>query len=96
MINMKETLKAAGLTIPEFAQLVGVSRNMIYKWGRGAKPHELRVSRVDKLLLVIKAATESGDLPVDGTHHSRAAADLRSEQIRAVIVNTIKKSSPAS
>lgn len=96
MINMKDTLKAAGLTVPEFAQLIGVSRNMVYKWYRGSKPHALREARVNKLLATIIVATESGDLPAGDTPYTRTAANLRSEQIQAIIINTIKKSAPAA
>jgi transcriptional regulator with XRE-family HTH domain len=92
MIHMKDTIKAAGLTIPEFAQLVGVSRNMVYKWCRGSKPHALREVRVGKILSAIIDATESGELPVGGTPYTRTAANLRSEQIQAIIINAIKKS----
>lgn len=84
-MSIKQTLDSAGISAAEFGALVGVSKNMVYKWIKGASPHALRVTRVDRLLKAIDNAVASGDFPLI------VAETTRAKQIQAVVLTNLKK-----
>jgi len=64
-MNIKKILDRSGVSVTEFAMLVGVSRNMAYKWLKGSSPHPLRLPKVEKVLATLDAAANSGELPLE-------------------------------
>jgi len=82
---MKRVLDDACVAVPEFARLCGVSKNMVYKWIKGAQPHALRVDKVKKILAAIKQATDEGELPLSGVD------DTRTKRLNTVVISNIKK-----
>ena len=84
-MNIRETLDAAGLVPAEFGELCGVSKNMVYKWIKGAKPHALREAKVNKILTALARAVEDGELPL------ASVGDTRVKKLQAVVITNIKK-----
>lgn len=92
-MKLLNTIKKAGLTVQEFADLCGVSRVSIYKWDRGDGVHPLRVSRVDKLVLAIKSATATREFPPKShsARSNKAAATARDKEIKGTVLRYLKK-----
>lgn len=84
-MDIKETLAAASVSPAEFGELCGVSKNMVYKWLRGAKPHPLRAEKVRKILAAIAQATVDQDLPL------ASLGDTRQKRLQTVVITNIKK-----
>ena len=84
-MNIKRTLTASKVSVPEFAKLCCVTKNMVYKWMKGSSPHALRIDRVNKMLAAIDRAVEDGDLPLQENLR------VREKQIQAVVISNIKK-----
>jgi predicted transcriptional regulator len=84
-MKIKQTLDDAGISAAEFATLCGVTKNMVYKWIKGAKPHVLRESKVNKILVAISLAVDEGDLPLAGIDNTRP------KRIQSVVIANIKK-----
>lgn len=84
-MKIKQTLDDAGISAAEFAALCGVTKNMVYKWIKGAKPHVLREAKVNKILAAIAVAVDEGDLPLTGVDNTRP------KRIQSVVLANIKK-----
>lgn len=82
---MFEIVKEAELRPHDLSKIAKVSRVTASMWLNGhTKPHPLIKERVEKLLDVIRAAVESGDLPVppdvtrrERAHYIQKALELR-------------------
>jgi transcriptional regulator with XRE-family HTH domain len=83
-INVKETLAKAKLTADDIAQILGVSRTMVYRWMGGADIGPKRIARVTKVMMGLELAVAAGDLPL--------AEDLtaRSTRIKKALVTNLR------
>lgn len=59
-------LKRAGVSQEFFAGLLRVSTPAVNKWVKGGNVHKARIGAVQKILGALEAATEAGELPVQG------------------------------
>jgi transcriptional regulator with XRE-family HTH domain len=78
-------LKASGITQAEFARLCNVSRAAVHGWLNGAGVHEMRQSRVTRLLKIISQAIQDEKLPVKGI-----AKEQRDDAIKKVLVSYLR------
>lgn len=82
-----KTIKEAGLTQTEAANLFGTSRITVNGWVRGrVGPHHLLESRVDKLLRAMCQALLDKDLPIPSdTPREQRIPLIRKVMARAVL-----------
>jgi predicted DNA-binding transcriptional regulator AlpA len=61
---MFETVEKAGLTMPEVALVLGVSRAVPYNWKKGKAPHKMLLPRVSKFEQMLKTMIKQNKLPL--------------------------------
>ena len=84
-MNLVELIKSAGISVLEFADLVGVTRAVVYRWSHGGEPHELRKDKVNKLIAAIEHAVATGALPL-----SEDVVD-RNRAIKTAVVTALRQ-----
>jgi hypothetical protein len=85
---MLNIIQNAGLSVAEFATIVGVSRIAVHNWTSKpprSKPHKLIRPRVDAALALLRKKVDSDDLPLseglDREARATAVSKLK-DQIR--------------
>jgi transcriptional regulator with XRE-family HTH domain len=89
-MKILDTLKRAGVNAEEFAELCGVSRSMIYKWEDGGSPHKLRKDKVEKILSALQHACREKKLPLKTAKADRELAKKRSDELKSVVISSLK------
>jgi hypothetical protein len=88
-----DAVKKAGLSVDEFAVLVGVSRVAAFNWMASpprSKPHRMISDRVEKALELLRKLVEKNKLPLhdDLTREERKQ---KIERLQQVFVDYITK-----
>lgn len=77
-----EIVKKAGINPTEFAKIMKTSRTTVYSWYRGGGIHAMVATRLNRVLGLIDAAVENGDLPL---------AEIPREERLVAITRALKK-----
>lgn len=89
-MNIKKTIKRAGLYVEEFGGLCGVSRIAVYAWLNGKPINPLRVPRVETIVAAVDAATEAGDLPIERPKTRKVDKDMATARIKKIVIKHLK------
>jgi len=89
-MNIKHTIKKAGLLVKEFSVLCGVSRISVHVWMIGGNINPLRQAKVEKIVAAIDAAVRAGDLPLDVPDPSNASSGASMKRIQAIVIKHLK------
>jgi len=88
--EIKATIKAAGLTVEEFAVLCGVTRVTVYNWMKGAKIDPLRVPRIEKIIDSLESAVNAKDAPINRPHTRKVDKEAVLKIIKGVVIKHLK------
>jgi transcriptional regulator with XRE-family HTH domain len=74
---MHTTIKQAGLSVTEFARVIGVSRIAVHNWvAKRTKPHKLLQPKVKAALEMLQEGIDKGDLPLVETEREVRDAEI--------------------
>lgn len=81
--ELNSLLEEAGLSLSDYARLLGVSRVTIHSWSKGkANPHKLLANKNNKLMSAVTAAVALGDLPLLDVPRSERMSKLKGVLVR--------------
>lgn len=87
------TIKAAGISQQEFAELAGVSRVTVNKYVRGINGVGVHMEKkVTRALKIIAAAVKLGKLPDGLPPNTRHTATLRKETLAQIVDHVVELS----
>lgn len=90
-MEMRDRVKAAGVTVEEFGSLCGVSRVAVYRWFDGNSPDKLRKRRVGMVLSALDRAVEAKDLPLDRPSTRKIDKEVVLQKIKDIVIRHLKE-----
>jgi DNA-binding XRE family transcriptional regulator len=81
--KLNTMLRNAGMSLSDYARLLGVTRVTIHSWSHGrSQPHKLLREKNEELMSAVTRATDAGELPLKGVSRSNRVEVMKTTVFR--------------